>query len=477
MEVLVHISGPGRVHDDKKYRKQAQGLQTFNGVRKEHVHTSSKRARTLNAGDEEISRSKRQRRVGIVPKERGTKEALNNSPAEDNGPDSQQNQGLSQTTKESTPSFDRGFQKHGHPSSEADLITSSLDSNTYCQLVCARALTHPRTVSAPNLPSLKPGIIQVQRSASDSFETLPSVIPDSQPSQSSVKRAHNVEGTQLEDLDSLTRRKRQRRELSSVARTPHETIPSSVGECDDEQTPRPKFVSQDVQKVRVAGSGKYTVESACTIGAGSSDGCIARTAQTPRDEQAHVSSLQIMHPFAQATSTPPNWQVIHTFRPPEPAASRKAFTTHITDFLHKFIDKELSVARRYKPLSALRPVDPLERGRWEFLLPAEILEAKKRRRFLEEVDAHMKKSKPGWGTWCQILAPAFDPDETVGESTVERREQQKERLEQDWLIRMWCWGEVIGHIYLFLWLLTATEIKGLSAIWIDADGEVIVRME
>ena len=466
----MHISGPSRVHDDKKYRKQARGLQAFDGVTRERIHTFSKRARPSDDDVEENSRSKRQR------KEQGGKEATDELPARRNGRDSQQNQELSHTTQESTPSFDKGFQKYGSPSSEADLITSSLDSNTYCQVVRARALTHPRTVSAPSSASQESAVVQVQRSASDSFDTLASVIPDSQLSQRSSKRERCIEESQIVDRESLTRRKRQRRNSSPLERSARGTTPSSVGDDDGAQTPRLKDVSPNIRKAPAAGATKYAVNPACTSGAGSSDEHNVPTSQNPRDEQAHEPSLQLTHPLAQPTSTPRNWQVIHTFRPPAPETSGEVFTTHITDFLHKFIDRKLSVARRYQPSFSLRSVDPLERGRWEFILPAESWDVKKRQRFLREVDNHTKLSKAGWGTWCQIIAPALDPDETIGESTAERRQQREERLEQDWLIRMWCWGEAIGHIYLFLYLLTATAVKGLGAVWIDADGEVVVRM-
>ncbi len=39
-----------------------------------------------------------------------------------------------------------------------------------------------------------------------------------------------------------------------------------------------------------------------------------------------------------------------------------------------------------------------------------------------------------------------------------------------------CWGEVLPHIYLLLWVLSDKRTEGLEMQWRDAGGEVVVRM-
>ena len=57
----------------------------------------------------------------------------------------------------------------------------------------------------------------------------------------------------------------------------------------------------------------------------------------------------------------------------------------------------------------------------------------------------------GWGVWCI----------------------KGEELET---IRLYCWGVIVGHAYLLLYMASESKIKGTDACWIGGDGEAIIKM-
>jgi len=61
------------------------------------------------------------------------------------------------------------------------------------------------------------------------------------------------------------------------------------------------------------------------------------------------------------------------------------------------------------------------------------------------------KSMAGWGVWCMR-------DEDHGK------------------IRVYCWGVIVGHIYLLLYMASESKVKGTGACWIGGDGVAIIKM-
>ena len=45
------------------------------------------------------------------------------------------------------------------------------------------------------------------------------------------------------------------------------------------------------------------------------------------------------------------------------------------------------------------------------------------------------------------------------------------------VVRIWCWGEVVEHIWLMLYTSSNGKSKGCGSAWISGEGEVVVRME
>jgi hypothetical protein len=43
-------------------------------------------------------------------------------------------------------------------------------------------------------------------------------------------------------------------------------------------------------------------------------------------------------------------------------------------------------------------------------------------------------------------------------------------------VRVFCWGEVVRHVYLMLYVASKSKVRKLGLKWIDAEGEVVVQM-
>ena len=64
---------------------------------------------------------------------------------------------------------------------------------------------------------------------------------------------------------------------------------------------------------------------------------------------------------------------------------------------------------------------------------------------------YVGKDLAGWGVWC-----TREPDHSS--------------------LRVYCWGIVVGHIYLLLFMASESKIRGVGACWVGGDGEVIIKM-
>ena len=41
---------------------------------------------------------------------------------------------------------------------------------------------------------------------------------------------------------------------------------------------------------------------------------------------------------------------------------------------------------------------------------------------------------------------------------------------------MFCWGEVVRHIYLMLYVASKSKVRKLGLKWVDANDEIVVQM-
>jgi hypothetical protein len=152
-------------------------------------------------------------------------------------------------------------------------------------------------------------------------------------------------------------------------------------------------------------------------------------------------------------------------RPKDPPISLATYSTHVTPAL-RHLDQDSSVASCYKPLSVTRQIEPLERGHW--LIPCDSLPQNVEDEFWGTLQSVVGNGSAGWATWC-----SQESHDMIG--------MQPPEVSAGWLdavppIRVYCWGEVVKHVYLLLYVASNSRVRRLGLQWIDADGVVVVQM-
>lgn len=52
----------------------------------------------------------------------------------------------------------------------------------------------------------------------------------------------------------------------------------------------------------------------------------------------------------------------------------------------------------------------------------------------------------------------------------------EENGEEEEVAKIYCWGEVVGEVWLLLFLASDRRVIGAGAKWVDAGGEAVVVM-
>jgi hypothetical protein len=158
---------------------------------------------------------------------------------------------------------------------------------------------------------------------------------------------------------------------------------------------------------------------------------------------------------------------LSSLRPPSPASSDTVFTKlriegviprtssrelHEDDLVTKSLSKLIAVERIrecYQPCKMARELRGLERGYW--LFHTSEIDQPLRHRMWNYLNKFITGGDAGWGV------------------SAERAE--------DWAtIRVNCWGQVVEHIYLLVFIASDNRIRGKEAYWIDGGAEVVVSM-
>ncbi|KAL0938921.1 uncharacterized protein CTRU02_205531 [Colletotrichum truncatum] len=109
--------------------------------------------------------------------------------------------------------------------------------------------------------------------------------------------------------------------------------------------------------------------------------------------------------------------------------------------------RQLNLSKRFRPAEQMRELRPFERGHW--LLDWSSWRPTLRERAWHFLTDYLLEGFAGWGVWCKRA--------------------------EDWSwLRVYCWGHVVGHIYLALYLASERALKTDTARWVDGAGDVIV---
>ncbi|KAI7236873.1 hypothetical protein KC330_g3502 [Hortaea werneckii] len=144
--------------------------------------------------------------------------------------------------------------------------------------------------------------------------------------------------------------------------------------------------------------------------------------------------------------------------PPEPEAALAKFTTHVTYHLN-FLAESSFAKDSYKPVSIVREPGRLERGHW--LLPSSgisVWPATFQLDFWNFLGQFISSGNGGWGLWCAREIYHGDDQSSLG------------------TVRVYCWGEVVKHVYLLLYTASQSKVRKMGLQWVDREGKIVVQM-
>ncbi|KAK5744761.1 hypothetical protein LTR17_001837 [Elasticomyces elasticus] len=140
-----------------------------------------------------------------------------------------------------------------------------------------------------------------------------------------------------------------------------------------------------------------------------------------------------------------------TIRPPEPEVTINEFTTHITPTLSWLASSD-RIKDVYTPVSVTRSLLPLERGYW--LIDPSPWPTEAQIAFWKFLENKVGTGDVGWGVWCV-------------------RDGGERGLGK---VQVFCWGEVVKHVYLMLYVASTSRVRKIGLRWVDGEGEVVVQM-
>lgn len=187
------------------------------------------------------------------------------------------------------------------------------------------------------------------------------------------------------------------------------------------------------------------------------------------------SSIVVKRRKFASLSTPkskPNTQEKEIFKalstqihPPPPPTGSDAFVTHITPQLKsQFWDSE-ELQGKYNPLPR-RALRQSERGYWQF--DTRSWSPQIQIKFWVFLQSNIGSGVSGWGIWCLRENDAIGNEDEGGKELGETEHELG-------LVKVFCWGEVVGHVWLLCYVASQARLKRVESQWVDADGEVVIR--
>ena len=412
IEILVHISGSSRGSDDARYRKEAQELLEFEPVRRHEVLSLQ---RQKDGAYKFALKQDIAREMDKTPTKRpvGSVNALSSS--------------FLQRLDDTTPHGEcAGVPPFAVP---VPLVPGSTKSNTAVRGIGARPTPQLLIEQTPALPrrTTPTAAIPIEATLSrgwdesDSWKTPPGVIPDSQASCSPIGRRQ---------ISSSLRLKRALPSASSPSPTRGDSFKYGKRQRIQEAP------SESSAQGRAAESGATSVFSSSR-------------------EAAHENRL-----LSSSDGLPLE------IRPPRPRPSKAQFKTHLMPSLQT-LSTALPLAKYFTPSSQTRSLDKLERGHWSIPIKSwdEALVAK----FWQFLAVFISEGRAGWGVWCSMEL------ESNRQNTGSNKENKDPDVREE-VVKVYCWGEVVGEMWLVLFLASARKVRGVGARWIDAQGETMIQM-
>ncbi|KAK6434975.1 hypothetical protein LTR95_008843 [Oleoguttula sp. CCFEE 5521] len=153
----------------------------------------------------------------------------------------------------------------------------------------------------------------------------------------------------------------------------------------------------------------------------------------------------------QTSSPPVKPELPITIQPPTPETSLGPLKSHVTPTL-AFLASQPSLVSSYKPVAQTRELRPTERGCWTF--NTDSWSADGQTAFFDFLEKMIKEGRVGWGVHC--IRETVDSEQGV--------------------VKVFCWGEVVMHVYLLLYAASKSKVGKMGLRWVDAEGKSVVQM-
>ncbi|KIW51438.1 hypothetical protein, variant [Exophiala xenobiotica] len=161
-------------------------------------------------------------------------------------------------------------------------------------------------------------------------------------------------------------------------------------------------------------------------------------------------------------------QLPNEIRGPNAKGGQARFRTHVTKTLGKLAVR-VPLSNHFRPVYVARDVNVLERGYWQFSI--HIVDSSTTEAARKDEAACVWTEKEFVQFWQNLSR--FVQDGKAGWGTALVKEEDGERL---WRIRLFTWAEVLGHVWLVLWVLSDKLTERIPMQWIAGDGTLIVKM-
>ena len=184
---------------------------------------------------------------------------------------------------------------------------------------------------------------------------------------------------------------------------------------------------------------------------------------------------------------------------PAPLVGHARYITHLTSSLRRLATR-LPVATSFRPVFVKRDINVLERGYWYLHIPVvnnshsqlegirspddeyaarskDKVEFWSEEVFLNFWHAFATNVRSGWSGWGVSIyrqGPKYCAQTSPSDQNAEEGTRRQER--RDIVLKVSCWGEILAHIYLIMWVLSDKRTADLEMEWRDAREEVVVRM-
>ncbi|KAF9699509.1 hypothetical protein EKO04_002367 [Ascochyta lentis] len=140
--------------------------------------------------------------------------------------------------------------------------------------------------------------------------------------------------------------------------------------------------------------------------------------------------------------------------PPAPAISVACPTTLPSQITRHLATIKTKNPDRFKPLNSRKSLDADERGYW--LVECKRWPPNLQWEFWSLLYEHVQSGRIGWGV---TLHRDAECDDTLGR------------------VKLYCWGEIVEHVWLLLWLCSKGKISGSGSSWIDANGVAVLKVQ